>query len=56
MLSFKKIFHILYELRKNHRINDFDINYLSFDKEYLNKILKKIKYEKIFYKNDRFRK
>ena len=50
MFSFKKIFHILYELRKNHKINDFDINYLSFDKEYLKRYWKKLNMKRYFIK------
>ena len=35
MYYFKTVFHILYELRKNQNISDFDINRISYPKDYL---------------------
>ena len=50
MFSFKKIFHILYELKENQNIKDFDIDYLSYDKEYLKSYWKKLNLKRYFIK------
>lgn len=50
MFSFKKIFHILRVLKENQKIKDFKIDYLSYDKEYLQKYWKKLNLKRYFIK------
>ena len=50
MLSFKKIFHILWILKENQKIKDFDIDYLFFEKEYLKAYWKKLNLKRYFIK------
>lgn len=50
MFSFKKIFHILWILKENQKIKDFNIDYLSYEKEYLKAYWKKLNLKRYFIK------
>lgn len=50
MFSFKKIFHILWILKENQKIKDFDIDYLWYEKDYLKRFWKKLNLKRYFIK------